>query len=82
MIYAKRKRYGGHWIMRDDERIGEAWKFANGGHFGMSIGGHFTTLAPVYWRNGKPEKWGQMAISAKRLVDLVAIAEEHFGGNS
>lgn len=78
MITAKKKRWGGHWIMRNGEIIGEAWKFARKSGFGMSMGGHFTTIERIYWRNGKPEKWGFMAISAPRLIDLVAIATEYF----
>lgn len=79
MITSKKKRYGGHWIMRDGEKIGEAWKYPRTSGFGMSIGGNFTDLAPVYWRGEKPAQWGQMTVSAERLIDLVAIAEEHFG---
>ncbi len=79
MIYAKRKRYSGYWIIRDGERIGEAWKYPHNPGFGMSIGGLHTNIPSVYWRDEKPSKFGFTAIAARRLIDLVAIAEEHFG---
>lgn len=79
MIYAKRKLYSGHWIIRDGVKIGEAWKYPNAIGFGMSIGGHFTNVKQVYWRNGNPAEFGAMRINAPRLLDLVAIAEKHFG---
>lgn len=78
LITAKRKRYGGHWIMRGDEVIGEAWRYKRGPGFGMSIGGHFTKLPPVYWRNEAPADWGFVAISGARLQDVVAIAQKYF----
>lgn len=79
MITAKRKRYSGHWIMRDGERIGEAWKMKGHNEFGMSIGGHLTNLPRVCWRNERPASWGFTATSAPRLMDVIAIAEKHFG---
>lgn len=79
MIYARRKRYGGHWIMRGEDKIGEAWKYPKNPGFGMSIGGHLTNLPVVYWRDGRPSKFGSPVIAAYRLSDLVAIAERHFG---
>lgn len=79
MITAKKKRWGGHWIMRDGEIIGEAWKMKGHNEFGMTIGGHFTNLPAVYWRNELPASWGFHVISERRLVDVIAIAEKHFG---
>lgn len=79
MITTKRKRYSGHWIMQGGERIGEAWKYPHHTGFGMTIGGHGTIRHQVYWRNGKPAKWGFTSVSAPRLMDLVEIAEKHFG---
>ena len=84
MITTKRKMCGGHWLYKDGELVGEIWKFTKASKknkFGLSIGGAFTKLPTVYWRDGKPTNWGAMGIGAPRLQDCVTIAEEYFKEN-
>lgn len=78
VITSKRKRYSGHWVMRGEEVVGEIWKYKIGSKFGMSLGGYFTTIPLVCWRDGNPAKSGFSSISAPRLLDLLAIAEKYF----
>lgn len=81
MITSKQKRYGGHWLLKDGEVVGEIWKFtkpSSKNKFGLSIGGHFTKIPAVYWRDRKPAPFGSTGIGAPRLKDCIEIAEEYF----